>query len=232
MIADARPRPPANAGSWTRGCAAAKATGGYSYSQLRQAYGIDKLGARTRRSVAVLNDAEGFAQADLDRFDRCFGAPAHRTRTLLTDGQAAPFPIGSFEPLEDLALVRGIGPQLRSVLFTQVSGTPGLWFLGAAKLLALPRRLGVAWPASSTFVTAVGGTRLVLNKANERVREVAWNDLRWLSPATAAAPAEVGSRPSTHGRPTSRGSRSAGAAERCPTSPRESMRSRRQPRET
>jgi kumamolisin len=39
---------------------------------------------------------------------------------------------------------------------------------------------GVAWPAASPFVTAVGGTRLVLNKANQRVREVVWNDLRWL----------------------------------------------------
>ncbi len=233
----AKPRPPANAGTWTRGCAMARKTGGYSYAQLRQAYGIAKLGSRVRGSVAILNDAEGFAQADLDRFDRCFGAPAHRTRTLLTDGQAGPFPIGTFEPLEDLALVRGIGPQLRSVLFTQVWGTPGLWFLGAAKLLALQqrpdsfsisygycesqilgpraprdsrqgarllnsllvrlglagvgvfasagdfgsscngeRRLGVTWPASSPFVTAVGGTRLVLNKANQRVREVAWND--------------------------------------------------------
>ena len=44
------------------------------------------------------------------------------------------------------------------------------------------RRPGVTWPASSPFVTAVGGTRLVLNKANQRVREVAWNDLRWLTP--------------------------------------------------
>jgi kumamolisin len=41
---------------------------------------------------------------------------------------------------------------------------------------------GVAWPASSPYLTAVGGTRLVLDAANERVDEVVWNDLEWLPP--------------------------------------------------
>jgi kumamolisin len=41
---------------------------------------------------------------------------------------------------------------------------------------------GVTWPASSPYLTAVGGTRLVLNEANARVDEVVWNDLEWLSP--------------------------------------------------
>lgn len=36
--------------------------------------------------------------------------------------------------------------------------------------------LAVGYPASSAYVTAVGGTRLVLDKANRRVNEVAWND--------------------------------------------------------
>jgi kumamolisin len=40
---------------------------------------------------------------------------------------------------------------------------------------------GVAWPASSPYLTAVGGSRLVLDAANERVDEVVWNDLEWLS---------------------------------------------------
>lgn len=40
---------------------------------------------------------------------------------------------------------------------------------------------GVAWPASSPYLTAVGGSRLVLNAANQRVDEVVWNDLAWLS---------------------------------------------------
>ena len=42
---------------------------------------------------------------------------------------------------------------------------------------------GVAWPASSPYVTAVGGTRLTLTHANQRRDEVVWNDLRWTSPA-------------------------------------------------
>jgi hypothetical protein len=42
---------------------------------------------------------------------------------------------------------------------------------------------GVTWPASSPFVTAVGGTRLALDQANARLDEVVWNDLAWLSAA-------------------------------------------------
>jgi kumamolisin len=42
---------------------------------------------------------------------------------------------------------------------------------------------GVTWPASSPYVTAVGGSRLVLTRANQRANEVVWNDLRWM-PAT------------------------------------------------
>jgi kumamolisin len=38
---------------------------------------------------------------------------------------------------------------------------------------------GVSWPASSPFLTSVGGTRLILDRANQRVDEVVWNDLRW-----------------------------------------------------
>jgi kumamolisin len=40
---------------------------------------------------------------------------------------------------------------------------------------------GVAWPASSPYLTAVGGSRLVLDASNARVDEVVWNDLEWLS---------------------------------------------------
>jgi subtilase family serine protease len=42
-------------------------------------------------------------------------------------------------------------------------------------------RSRVAWPASSPFVTAVGGTQLTLNGANRRTAEVVWNDLAILS---------------------------------------------------
>ncbi len=39
----------------------------------------------------------------------------------------------------------------------------------------------VTWPASSPYLTAVGGTRLVLDSANARADEVVWNDLEWLT---------------------------------------------------
>jgi subtilase family serine protease len=38
---------------------------------------------------------------------------------------------------------------------------------------------GVAWPASSPYLTAVGGTRLTLTPSNQRADEVVWNDLQW-----------------------------------------------------
>jgi subtilase family serine protease len=44
---------------------------------------------------------------------------------------------------------------------------------------------GVSWPASSPYLTAVGGTRLVVDAANRRVDEVAWNDYQWLPPSEA-----------------------------------------------
>jgi kumamolisin len=232
---------PRNTGTWTNGCRAARATGAYSFAEVRQAYGLATAGRGTGGSVAILNDAEGTAPRDRADLARCFHLPAHRVRTLLTDGQAGPFPRGTFEPQEDLALARGMAPQLRSVLQVQAWGSPDAWFLGAARVLeATPRpdtfsisygyceqqilgkraprawragaglldsmfvRLGLAgvgvfasagdfgstcnglhfagatWPASSPYVTAVGGSRLVLNKRNRRVREVVWNDLRWL----------------------------------------------------
>ena len=40
---------------------------------------------------------------------------------------------------------------------------------------------GIAWPASSPYLTAVGGTRLVPDSANTRADEVVSNDLAWLS---------------------------------------------------
>ncbi len=169
--------------------------------------------------------------------------PPVAIRTLTADGQAGPFPRGSFEPQEDLALVRGIAPGLASLTFTQTWEGPELWFLAAADLLdaggplpdsfsisygicekevrgrraaraakagaalmeSLLARLGlagvssfaaagdfgstcngrpfpgVAWPGSSPFVTSVGGTRLVLDPANQRAEEVVWNDLEWLA---------------------------------------------------
>jgi subtilase family serine protease len=44
------------------------------------------------------------------------------------------------------------------------------------------RRRAVVYPASSIFVTSVGGTRLTLTSSNEIASEVVWNDLPFGSP--------------------------------------------------
>jgi subtilase family serine protease len=235
---------PRNTGTWTRGCGRARATGGYSFGQVRHAYGIDRLGAGNGASVAILNIGEGVLRADIADNARCFGYPTLHARTLLTDGQSRAFGRSTFEPAEDLDVVRGTAPGLRSLEFSQVWLSPQLWFLGVSQVLDaahLPDSLsisygecersirgrgsspatraganlmdslfvrlglagvgayaasgdegstcagrpfqGVAWPASSPYVTAVGGSRLTLNRANQRTGEVAWNDLKWLSPS-------------------------------------------------
>ena len=50
---------------------------------------------------------------------------------------------------------------------------------------------GVAWPASSPYLTAVGGTRLTLTASNQRADEVVWNDLQW-TPASDGGGASGG----------------------------------------
>lgn len=236
----ARARPPKRTGTWARGCPQARRTGAFSFGQMRHAYGIDRLGSGDGASVAILNLGEGVSARDIADNARCFGYPKLQARTLLTDGERHPFGLGTFEPEEDLAVVRGIAPGLRSLTFTQAWLAPELWFLGASQVLDAPDlpdslsisygecertirgrgsspttraganlldsvlvRLGLAgvgayasagdsgstcdgqpfpglaWPASSPFVTAVGGTQLTLNRANQRTREVVWNDLKW-----------------------------------------------------
>ncbi len=238
---------PARTGTWTGGCGQAESTGAFSYGQVRHAYGIDRLGGGAGATVAILNVGEGASPGDIAANARCFGYPRLRSRTLRSDGQTNPFGQGTFEPDEDLAVVRGMAPGLSSLTFSQVWLSPELWFLGAADVLdarglpgsfsisygecerlirgrgstpstraganlldALLVRLGLAgvgtyasagdfgstcdgqpyrglaWPASSPFVTAVGGTQLSLGAANQRAGEVAWNDLPWESAANGA----------------------------------------------
>lgn len=240
---EAPPGAPRNEGTWEEGCAAAQVTGAYSFAQVRHAYGLDAVGGGAGASVAIVNVGEGLGGSDLSANARCFGLSQAETRTLLADGQARPFPRDTFEPEEDLALVRGMAPQLGSLTFAQTWLGPELWFLAPANVLDAPPlpdslsisygeceravrgprhspasraganlmdavlvRLGlagvssfasagdfgstcngqaypgVAWPASSPFLTAVGGTRLSLDAANQRSGEVVWNDTQWLTP--------------------------------------------------
>ena len=144
------PPGPRNTGTWIGGCKQAKALGAYSYAQVRNAYGISPFGSGAGASVAILNVAEGVTAVDLRAVASCFGYRQIKPRTLLTDGQTHPFgnTLASFEPQEDLALVRGMAPGLRSLTFTQVWGGPSLWFLGASQVLdarGLPDSLSISY---------------------------------------------------------------------------------------
>ena len=142
------PPGPKNTGTWIGGCGQAKALGAYSFAQVRNAYGIASLGSGAGASVAIMNVAEGLAPQDIAENARCFGYGRLAPRTLLTDGQTHPFGRASFEPQEDLALVRGMAPGLTSLTFTQVWGIPALWFLGASQVLDardLPDALSISY---------------------------------------------------------------------------------------
>ncbi|HEY1716352.1 MAG TPA: hypothetical protein VGG07_25870, partial [Solirubrobacteraceae bacterium] len=133
----------------------------FSFGQVRHAYGIDRLGAGAGASVAIFNDAEGVSNRDIADNARCFGYAKAATRTLRIDGQTSPFTEGLFEPQEDLAVVRGIAPGLRSLTFTQVWGTPGLWFLGPAQVLDmshLPDSVTISYGLCERLVRGRGST--------------------------------------------------------------------------
>ncbi len=95
-------------------------------------------------SAAILNFCEDVPAADIAANARCFHYPPATIRVLRTDGQTAPFGRGTFEPQEDLALVRGMAPGLRSLTFTKAWVDPALLFLGVSQVLAERNRPGCA----------------------------------------------------------------------------------------
>src|SRR5262249_48455687 len=86
----------------------------------------------------IVNVGEGLAPQDVISGGACFGLPGIVQRTLLSDGQSRPFGRGSFEPQEDLALVRGMAPGLRAVTYAQAWEAPELWSPGPADVLVAP----------------------------------------------------------------------------------------------
>ena len=235
-------RRPRNQGTWTDGCRRARSLGTYSFAQVREAYGLDEVGSGAGARLGVFNLGESATAADVRANARCFGLGPVGTRTVITDGQKAPFNLGTPEPQEDLALIRGMAPGARSLTFVQAWPADDLWFLGFSEALGVRPRLdvlsvsygqcerimtgpaaplsvqagaelaeslivrlgltgvstfaaagdfgstcnglgfrGATWPASSPYVTAVGGSRLVLDRDNQPTDEVVWNDLPWLT---------------------------------------------------
>jgi subtilase family serine protease len=152
-------RGPSRSGVWSRGCAQARATGAFSYAQVRRAYGVDRLGEGTGASVAILGLQEAPSAQDIADNARCFGYPRLRSTTLLTDGQIFPIEPGNdFEPQEDMALARGMAPGA-SLTFTQAVSGADLWFLGAAQVLAarrLPDSFSISYGICETDVRGHG----------------------------------------------------------------------------
>jgi subtilase family serine protease len=149
---------PKRTGTWTEGCEKAKATGAFSYAQVRRAYGVDRLGGGHNATIAILGLSERPSARDIADNAACFGYRPLRSRTLLTDGQSLPIDPGIFEPQEDLALVRGMAPAAR-IIFTQAWSTAALWFLGASQVLdhrPLPDSLSISYGLCETNVLGNG----------------------------------------------------------------------------
>ena len=62
-----------------------------------------------------------------------------------------------------------------------LAGTSVLTASGDSGAAMCDATTSVGYPATSPYVLAVGGTRLVVNAANARTDEVAWNDYAWLA---------------------------------------------------
>jgi subtilase family serine protease len=149
---------PKRTGTWQAGCAKAKATGAFSYAQVRHAYGLDRLGNGAGATVAILGVSERPSAKDIADNAACFGYRPLRSRTLLTDGQLWPIFPGFFEPQEDLALVRGMAPAA-SIIFTQVPADAEQWFLGVSQVLdhpPLPDSLSISYGICETDVLGNG----------------------------------------------------------------------------
>lgn len=237
-VAPVRPHVAARSGGPKRtgtpaGCSRGVGSGGLTPNQYRTAYGVDPLHARGlfgQGTRIAFVETDGFRQADLDGFARCFGFVAPLP-TVHSVGLRQENPPGTETQL-DTQIAAAIAPRAQMDIFesgdapndlvrlfaapldrAKMGGAPphvisaSLGFCEpmfgkrAARLLdyvlamaagagvtvvtaagdsgssaCFTKRLTVAYPASSTFVTSVGGTRLTLTAGNEIASEVVWND--------------------------------------------------------
>lgn len=183
---------PTNDGTFS-GCAAAKATGGYSPDQLRTAYGLDAL--PSGGSVAILNAGESIVRSDISTGARCFGFGDVRTRMLLTDGQRRRFGLQSpAEPQLDLMAVRSAAPQLDAITFTQAWLGADLWFLGAAQVFdraPVPDTLSISYAQCDRDI--VGSSATPVSKASAKLMDAVLVRLGLAGVATFAAAGDSGS---------------------------------------
>lgn len=95
-------------------------------------------------------------------------------------------PYDAYRPVSDdhFALLAIVGVTMLSASW---DGGSSACAWGASQPPLSYRQQAVAYPASSPWVTGVGGSRIVLGAGNERVTEVTWNDSEWFGPGGSAS---------------------------------------------
>jgi kumamolisin len=129
--------------------------------------------ARSLDVYEIRDDASRIVEA----FEAPLIAPGARPQVISAS-------LGTCEPFVGLTLgATGVQSVERSLELAAATGTTVLSSAGddgssACQLTdgSIVPRVAVSYPASSTFVTAVGGTNLELDAANHIVNEMVWND--------------------------------------------------------
>ena len=155
-----KPKRPRNTGTWTRGCRQARATGGYSFGQVRHAYGINRLEEPATGPRAAISTWRGRAEGRHFRRQRagCVGLP----RGTRERGGRRWRPAGG--RTQHLRGRRGstgtrweTGQRPRS----QVWLSPQLWFLGASQVLdaaQLPDSLSISYAECERSIRGRGSS--------------------------------------------------------------------------
>ena len=240
LQAESEPLQP-NLGTYVGGCRAAKKTDTYSFEQLFQAYGTDKLD-RSRATgevsrMAIIAAGSGYSSNALRQSARCFDTHGRTFKRYPVDGMVGALPEGDEGNL-DTQVAQAVMPAGSTISVVESGGIP-TWFLAWAQAFNLPKRpdavsmsygmcepafaqlgmtppmvkvfdatlvrlglagttsaassgddgssgcmqtlqetqLAVEYPASSPFITGVGGSRLVLQPDNTRRSELVWHDV-------------------------------------------------------
>jgi kumamolisin len=133
---------------------------------------LQTLGAYIPGSTIELVEATNGPASLLDAISRTFADP----QGLPDYGSVSYGQCAVQESIGNLALIQAIA---RTVILGETIGSSlfaaaGDW--GSSTCGSTVKGTSQSFVASGTWVTAVGGTRLILNSRNQRADEVAWND--------------------------------------------------------
>jgi subtilase family serine protease len=186
---------------------------GYSPSQVRHAYGFDKLAAGGSGQIIAIVDAYGSPsiQTDLNAFCTKYGLPATTVKVYYPQGKPGANSGWALETSLDVEWAHAIAPQATIVLVVAKSSSLSDLLGGVDYAVQLGARqvsmswggsefsaegsydshfnkvgvsffassgdggAGVIWPATSPFVTAVGGTTLKLDSSFNVLSETGWS---------------------------------------------------------